>query len=137
MTGLPPHLFGITARRRQRLRARPFPEAWRAILQKNVPYYAELPEADQQELQGHIQVLVAEKNFEGCGGLEMTEEIRVTIAARPASSCCIASPIFIQIFVRSSSIPTPSWPKAMKKSFPATGWRRTKCIWANPGSMVP
>lgn len=28
-----------------------------------------------------MQVLLAEKNFEGCGGLELTDEIRVTIAA--------------------------------------------------------
>ena len=75
-------LFETTAHRRHRLQNLPFPEAWRAILQKNVPYYAKLPEADRKELKGHIQVLVAEKNFEGCGGLEMTEEIRVTIAAQ-------------------------------------------------------
>jgi hypothetical protein len=39
-----------------------------------------------------VQVFVAEKYWEGCGGLEMSDEIRVTIAARPvcspwASSC--------------------------------------------------
>jgi Mlc titration factor MtfA (ptsG expression regulator) len=53
------NLFGITARRRKRLRAQPFPQAWLAILQKNVPYYAKLPEADRRELEGHIQVLAA------------------------------------------------------------------------------
>jgi Mlc titration factor MtfA (ptsG expression regulator) len=29
-----------------------------------------------------VQVFVAEKHFEGCGGLELTDEIRVTIAAQ-------------------------------------------------------
>jgi hypothetical protein len=29
-----------------------------------------------------MKVFIAEKNFEGCGGLEMTEEIKVTIAAQ-------------------------------------------------------
>jgi Mlc titration factor MtfA (ptsG expression regulator) len=33
------------------------------------------------ELQRSILVFLAEKNFEGCGGLEMTDEIKVTIAA--------------------------------------------------------
>ena len=33
------------------------------------------------ELQGHIQVFLAEKMFEGCGGLKLTDEIRATIAA--------------------------------------------------------
>ena len=68
-------------RRRARLRAEPFPERWRAILSRNVSLYSRLPPESQQELHGHIQVLLAEKSFEGCGGLELTEEIRVTIAA--------------------------------------------------------
>ena len=34
------------------------------------------------ELLGHMQVFLTEKYFEGCGGLELTEEISVTIAAQ-------------------------------------------------------
>jgi Mlc titration factor MtfA (ptsG expression regulator) len=63
------------------LRSQPFPEPWLAILRRNVPYYERLTPADQEELRGHIQVFVAEKNFEGCGGLAMTDEIKLTIAA--------------------------------------------------------
>lgn len=37
---------------------------------------------EQRELEGDIQVFLDEKSFEGCGGLEMTDEIRVTIAAQ-------------------------------------------------------
>ena len=69
-------------RRRQRLRTQPFPPAWLAIIERNVPIYDRLPQADQRELQGHIQVFLAEKYFEGCGGLELTDEIKVTIAAQ-------------------------------------------------------
>ncbi len=69
-------------RRRQRLRTEPFPSAWLTVIKKNFPIYDRLPQADQQELQGHIQVFLAEKLFEGCGGLELTDEIRVTIAAQ-------------------------------------------------------
>jgi len=67
--------------RRARLRAAPLPASWCAILTKNVPLYRRLPPEYQQELHGHIQVLLAEKNFEGCGGLRLNDEIRVTIAA--------------------------------------------------------
>lgn len=74
-------MFGLKKRRRNRLRALPFPEAWRAIVQARVPYYARLPEPDRNELHGHMQVLLAEKNFEGCGGLQLDDEIRVTVAA--------------------------------------------------------
>ena len=67
---------------RKRLRSQPFPPSWLDIIHNNVPIYNHLPEADQRELQGHIRVFLAEKVFEGCGGLELTEEIKVTIAAQ-------------------------------------------------------
>lgn len=68
-------------RRREKLRARPFPDGWREILARNVPYTKLLDDGERAELEGHIQVFLAEKSFEGCGGLELTDEIRVTIAA--------------------------------------------------------
>ena len=62
-------MFNIfKGRNRERLRAIPFPTDWDAILEKNVPMYARLDQADRKELQGHIQVFLAEKHFEGCGG---------------------------------------------------------------------
>jgi len=75
-------MFGFKKRRRQRLAARQFPGEWLAIIEKNVPYYRLLPEADRQELQRHILIFLAEKRFEGCGGLQISDEIKVTIAAQ-------------------------------------------------------
>lgn len=69
-------------RRRERLRAQRVPPAWHSILARNVPIFGKLPPEDQLELLGHVQVFLAEKNFEGCGGLELTDEIRLTIAAQ-------------------------------------------------------
>jgi len=66
---------------RKKIAGRPFPEPWRAILAENMPLYARLTEPDREELRRHILVFLAEKRFEGCGGLEITDEIRVTIAA--------------------------------------------------------
>jgi Mlc titration factor MtfA (ptsG expression regulator) len=68
--------------RRKALRARPFPEAWRPIVAASVPYVSTLSPEDRSELEGHVQVFLDEKKFEGCGGLEMTDEIRVTIASQ-------------------------------------------------------
>ncbi len=51
-------------------------------MKQNFPTYNRLSPADQEELQGHIQVFLDEKYFEGCGGLELTEEMKVTIAAQ-------------------------------------------------------
>jgi MtfA peptidase len=82
VTGEDSRVFGFfSRRRRERLRAAPFPAEWMGIVQRNVSFYASLPEDDRRELQGHVQVFLAEKNFEGCNGLELTDEIKVTIAA--------------------------------------------------------
>jgi Mlc titration factor MtfA (ptsG expression regulator) len=70
------------SRRRGRLRAQPAPAAWRAILERNLPVFTRLSATDQAELLGHTQVFLAEKQFEGAGGLELTDEIRVTIAGQ-------------------------------------------------------
>jgi len=43
--------------------------------------YAALDAEERRELEGLVQIFLAEKHFEGCGGLELTDEIRVTIAA--------------------------------------------------------
>jgi Mlc titration factor MtfA (ptsG expression regulator) len=75
-------MLGFKRRRRQRIRSRPFPPAWLAIVERNVAYYRRLTPAEQAELRDHIQVFIDEKRFEGCGGLEITDEIRVTIAAQ-------------------------------------------------------
>src|SRR5579863_614446 len=75
-------MFWLKERRRRRLRMTPFPASWHEIIRRNVPYVHILSKEDRHELQGHIQVFLAEKTFEGCGGLQVTDEIRVTIAAQ-------------------------------------------------------
>ncbi|HXI83989.1 MAG TPA: M90 family metallopeptidase [Verrucomicrobiae bacterium] len=74
-------MFERKTTRRARLQAQTFPASWRAILQQNVSYYQRLTASEREELQGDIQVFIAEKNFEGCSGLEINDEIKVTIAA--------------------------------------------------------
>ncbi len=67
--------------RRAVLRAQPFPETWQAILDRDVAYAAQLDVEERRELEGLVQIFIEEKHFEGCGGLELTDQIRVTIAA--------------------------------------------------------
>jgi MtfA peptidase len=69
-------------RRRHRLRARPFPEKWLTLIQRHVVIFHRLSASDRAELLGHIQVFLAEKRFEGCGGFAITDEVRITIAAQ-------------------------------------------------------
>jgi hypothetical protein len=75
-------MFWFTSRRREKARSRPFPAEWQAVLDRRVPYHKSLTTEEQAELRGHIQVFLDEKVFEGALGLEITDEIRVTIAAQ-------------------------------------------------------
>ncbi|NQD37152.1 zinc-dependent peptidase [Permianibacter sp. IMCC34836] len=68
--------------RRRRIRQQAFPESWRQILKRRVPYFRRMPADLQLQLKKHIQVFLAEKVFVGCDGLEVTDEMRVTIAAQ-------------------------------------------------------
>jgi Mlc titration factor MtfA (ptsG expression regulator)/Tfp pilus assembly protein PilF len=71
-------------RRRQKLLAEPPPAEWQAIVERNVEVYALLPESLQRRLIDAARIIVAERPFEGCRGLELTEEVQVTIAAQVA-----------------------------------------------------
>lgn len=74
-------MFGFKKWRRNRVRNRPFPKDWVEIIRKNAPYYSLLTPEEQTELHGCIQIFLDEKHFEGCNGQEITDEIRLTIAA--------------------------------------------------------
>jgi Mlc titration factor MtfA (ptsG expression regulator) len=69
-------------RRHERLRSAPFPADWLETIKRNVRFYACLPEQDRRELKGLVQIFLAEKIFEGCGGLELSDEMKVTVAAQ-------------------------------------------------------
>lgn len=68
--------------RRAEARIRPFPPEWERYVRASVPHYSLLDESERSELHATMQVFVEEKLWEGCGGLELTDEIRVTIAAQ-------------------------------------------------------
>lgn len=67
-------------RRRDWLYRQPLPEGWAETLQRNVPVYCRLPEALRQSLHGLVRIFLDEKHFEGCAGLAISDEIRVTVA---------------------------------------------------------
>jgi hypothetical protein len=75
-------MFGwLTERRRNKLRQQPFPEAWETILDSTLVLWRKLDESSRARLRQLIAVFIAEKRWEGCAGLELTDEHRVTIAA--------------------------------------------------------
>jgi len=78
-------MFGwFRKRRRRRLAVQPFPPSWLPILDANALFMQQLDEGLQRKVLLAIKIMVAEKNWEGCGGLSLTDEHRVTIAAHMA-----------------------------------------------------
>jgi hypothetical protein len=72
----------LRRRRRARIAARPFPPAWDRIIDDNVALARALGPLRRRRLRERVAVFVEETWWEGCGGLELTEEVQVTIAAQ-------------------------------------------------------
>lgn len=66
--------------RRNNLFLKPLPPDWIQILEKNVSIYSLLPQNLREELHGRINIFLDEKEFIGCAGLQISNEIQVTIA---------------------------------------------------------
>jgi len=74
----------LRARGRRKLLSEPFPVRWAAILDHNAGHYPRLSPLEQARLHDVVRILVAEKNWLGRGGLFVSEEMKVTIAAQAA-----------------------------------------------------
>ena len=65
-----------------RLPTDPIPATWPELLARKVPLAARLASPDRDRLFRLMQLFLRDVPIEGCAGLEVTEEIRVTIAAQ-------------------------------------------------------
>ncbi len=70
----------LRRRRLSRLRDVPFPREWVAVLERRCAFYRRLPADLAGRLHGAISVFLADKQFYGCNGLAITDEMRLTIA---------------------------------------------------------
>ncbi len=67
---------------REKLLAQPFPEEWERYLRQNIVYFRKLSAAEQGRLRGIVRVMAAEKTWEGCHDLVVTDEMKVTISGQ-------------------------------------------------------
>jgi len=100
---------------REGLLNQPFPKGWEAHLQRNVAHYPMLSEEQQARLKAETQVLVGQKYWEGCNGLGITDEMKVTIAAQ-ASLMLLGLPddsfrrvLSILVYPTSFTTPKEEW----------------------------
>lgn len=76
-------MFGWLKRwKHARILETPFPAEWIALLERHLPLYEKLTAEEQKRLRDKVQIFIAQKNFEGAGGLEITDEMKVTIAGQ-------------------------------------------------------
>lgn len=74
-------VFNSKKRRRERALKEPFPTAWREVLEKDVDHYRRLSEPDRTELENAMKIFLAEKPIVGREGFEVTDDMRVVVAA--------------------------------------------------------
>jgi Mlc titration factor MtfA (ptsG expression regulator) len=68
--------------RRTLIRRRPFPARWRVLLDRNMRFWSALSADHQARIEDEIRFFIAERHWEGCGGLTLTEEMKVIVAAQ-------------------------------------------------------
>jgi len=68
--------------KRSLIKKRPFKKQWRKIIQRRMPYFQYMPADLQLQLKQLIQVFIEEKRFVGLKGVEINDDIKVTIAAQ-------------------------------------------------------
>ena len=74
--------FVYPAWRLKRVLARPIDPAWQAMLERNIPIYTRMSGELQHQLNKLVQQFLFQKKFVGCAGLEVDDEMRVTIAGQ-------------------------------------------------------
>lgn len=76
-------MFGwFKKRRRRKILEQPWSDDWSLHFNRNVRLSWNLDDGQIKRLKDRTKVFVAEKHWEGCDGLKLTEEIKVTIAGQ-------------------------------------------------------
>lgn len=74
----------FTSRRRRKLLSSALDDQGERVLASNVAAYSSMSEPERARLRDMARVLVEEKNWEGCGGLALTRDMKLVIAAQAA-----------------------------------------------------
>ena len=78
-------MFGFfRTRRRRALLAESFPQQWETAIRERFVAFERLPRPVAERVRAGVRILLAEKNWEGCNGLDLTDEMRAVIAAQAA-----------------------------------------------------
>jgi Mlc titration factor MtfA (ptsG expression regulator) len=71
-------------RSRKRIRKQSVPEVWNEVTERGLWQYKYLEPHEQRAVTEYAAIVVAEKNWEGCDGFEMSDHVKWTIAGQMA-----------------------------------------------------
>jgi len=77
-------MFFLRGRRRKKLLQTPLDDTQRAVLHRAAPLCASLPGNLRARHEGVVQVLLHEKTWEGAGGMDLDDAMRLSIAGQAA-----------------------------------------------------
>ena len=75
-------MWWLSRHTREKILSQPFPEDWEGHLKRNIAYYRKLTTEEQGRLRNIVHVMVAEKSWEGCHDLVVTDEMKVAICGQ-------------------------------------------------------
>lgn len=74
----------LEALRRRILLRRPFPDAWRPLVDEHLPFARAFDSDERQRFFDHLRLFAWRVRFEGVQGVEITDEVRVIVAGQAA-----------------------------------------------------
>lgn len=78
-------MFGfVRALKRRWLARRELPASFLPLIDQHFPFAEQLAPAEKQRFMLHLKVFALDKHFEGAGGLEVTDEMKVVVAGSAA-----------------------------------------------------
>ncbi|BES69176.1 zinc-dependent peptidase [Marinobacter nanhaiticus D15-8W] len=77
-------LFFYRRQRRKQVASRAFPDAWRQQLERDMTLYRQLPPEVRERVESGTLILLDELDFYGCKGLDVTDQMRLLVAAHGA-----------------------------------------------------
>lgn len=76
-------MFGILRNlKRRKLRAQPVPSSWNEVLKKHLRFFEKLDDAEREVFFEKLQIFLSEKSFIGAKDFNVTEEVKLVIAAQ-------------------------------------------------------
>lgn len=74
----------LEAIRRRILLRRPFPDAWRPLVDDHLPFTRAFDDEERRRFDDHLRLFAWRVRFEGAQGLTVTDEMRVVVAGQAA-----------------------------------------------------